>query len=285
MSKNKMTLYDNPVSFSSQVVRFVLAEKGIPFKERLMDVGPALQNYDPWYLKINLRGVVPTLVDDDRIVCDSLRIARYLEGKSDVDLFPSDPELRDQVEEWLDDFDKVPERILPYIALEGGQKKFLMWDLRRRIRVLAFLAKSQIAMRRAYQDKLADMKKLAADLEREDIKLATITDVKAFLATVEDQLSGGQSYLFGEKFTTADVILGVYMARLRLLKLDAHFKDCQHKHLNAWYERVQSRPAFEEANVGMSAKGSGLLLSLARAYFPAFVLILFMGYMFCTIFS
>jgi len=286
MPDKALTLYDNPVSFSSQVVRFVLAEKGLPFKERLMDVGPALQNYDPWYLKFNLRGVVPTLVDQERVVCDSLRIARYLESLSkDKPLFPADSGLRDQVEDWLDAFDAVPERILPYIALDGGEKKFLMWDLRRRIKVLKFMVKSQKALRRAYQDKLSDMEQLAADLDKPDVKDKTLAEVKGFLATVNDRLSGGQSCLFGEQFTLADAVLGVYMARLDLLKLDELYKDGQHTHLQSWYERVQSRPAFAEANVGMSAKGSKLLLSLARAYFPTFVLWLFLGFMFYNIFS
>jgi glutathione S-transferase len=62
-----LTLYGFPGSLCSQKVRLALAEKGAAYQNRLVDIELRLQNYEPWYLRLNPRGVVPTLVHGDHV--------------------------------------------------------------------------------------------------------------------------------------------------------------------------------------------------------------------------
>jgi len=75
-----MKLYDMRQAPNPRRVRIFLAEKGIeiPFEEVDIQAG---ENLAPWYLSINPRGVVPTLLlEDGRMLDESIAICRYIEG-------------------------------------------------------------------------------------------------------------------------------------------------------------------------------------------------------------
>ena len=71
-----LELYHNGMSTCSQKVRFCLAEKGLDWTDHHMDLRAGEQHL-PDYLRINPNGVVPTLVDDGRVIIEStvVRIA------------------------------------------------------------------------------------------------------------------------------------------------------------------------------------------------------------------
>jgi glutathione S-transferase len=76
---DKLTLYNAAHSTCSQKVRICLAEKKLPFKNVKLDISKAKEHLRPEYLKINLNGVLPTLVDaydiiiDSSVICCALR--------------------------------------------------------------------------------------------------------------------------------------------------------------------------------------------------------------------
>ena len=82
-----LELYDFNNSVCAQKVRMTLAEKGLDWTEREVDLF-RLEQYDPKYLAFNPKGVVPTLVHDGTPVIESTLICEYLD-----DVFP-DPPLR-----------------------------------------------------------------------------------------------------------------------------------------------------------------------------------------------
>ena len=82
-----LTLYHNNMSSCSQKVRLALAEKDLDWEGRHLDLR-AGDTQTAEYLKLNPKGVVPTLDHDGRIVRESNVILEYLE-----DAFP-DPSLR-----------------------------------------------------------------------------------------------------------------------------------------------------------------------------------------------
>jgi tetrachloro-p-hydroquinone reductive dehalogenase len=45
-------LFHFPPSLCSQKVRLALAEKGVVYDARLVNIGPVLENYEPWYARI-----------------------------------------------------------------------------------------------------------------------------------------------------------------------------------------------------------------------------------------
>ncbi len=77
------TLYHNDMSVCAQKVRLTLAEKGLDYEDRHLNLRAGDQK-DPAYLKLNPNGYVPTLVHDDFVVCESTVICEYLD-----DAFPA----------------------------------------------------------------------------------------------------------------------------------------------------------------------------------------------------
>ena len=78
-----VTLYFFHGSLCSQKVRLALEEKNVSYTGRLVNIGPRMENYEPWYMRINPRGVVPTLDHDGHIVTDSARIVVFVDEHFD----------------------------------------------------------------------------------------------------------------------------------------------------------------------------------------------------------
>ena len=62
-----LALYHNDMSSCAQKVRLTLAEKGLEWESRHLDLRAGEHQKD-WYIKLNPRAVVPTLIDGDIVV-------------------------------------------------------------------------------------------------------------------------------------------------------------------------------------------------------------------------
>src|SRR5215470_4308476 len=80
-----LALYHNDMSSCAQKVRLMLAEKDLEWENRHLDLRAGEHQKD-WYIKLNPRAVVPTLVDGDIVVPESNVINEYLD-----DRFPQRP--------------------------------------------------------------------------------------------------------------------------------------------------------------------------------------------------
>jgi hypothetical protein len=67
-------------SSCSQKLRIFLNLKGIPWESHPIDL-PGNENFRPWFLGINPRGLVPVLVHDGAVHIESNDIIQYLEKK------------------------------------------------------------------------------------------------------------------------------------------------------------------------------------------------------------
>jgi glutathione S-transferase len=95
-----LTLYDFGNSVCCQKVRITLCEKGLAWQAVKVDLFRSEQ-YDPEYLKLNPKGVVPTLVHDGKPVIESTLICEYLdETFPQPPLVPSDPWQRSRMRIW-----------------------------------------------------------------------------------------------------------------------------------------------------------------------------------------
>ena len=65
-------------SSCSQKLRIFLNLKGVPWQSHPIDL-PRNENFQPWFLGINPRGLVPVLVDDGAVHIESNDIIQYLE--------------------------------------------------------------------------------------------------------------------------------------------------------------------------------------------------------------
>src|SRR4051812_17069236 len=95
-----LTLYDYGNSVCCQKVRITLREKGLDWDAIRVDLF-ASEQYDPTYLKLNPKGVVPTLVHDGVPVIESTLICEYLdETFPEPPLAPKDAARRAQMRLW-----------------------------------------------------------------------------------------------------------------------------------------------------------------------------------------
>jgi maleylacetoacetate isomerase len=85
-----LALYHNDMSLCAQKVRVGLAEKGLDWENRHL-VLRAGEHQQPWYIKLNRRAVVPTLIDGDNVVPESNVILEYLdEAYPEPPIIPKD---------------------------------------------------------------------------------------------------------------------------------------------------------------------------------------------------
>ena len=95
-----LTLYKFGNSICTQKVMIVLAEKGVPYETIDVDLFKNEQ-YSPAYLAINPKGVVPSLVDDGKVVIESTLICEYLDETIPAPpLAPSDAHGRARMRLW-----------------------------------------------------------------------------------------------------------------------------------------------------------------------------------------
>ncbi len=95
-----LKLYDFPESVCCQKVRLVLAEKGISFSEEPVPLDQGAQ-FDPAFLKLNPKAIVPVAVHGDRVVTESSIINEYLEDFfAGPSLLPDDPYGRARSRYW-----------------------------------------------------------------------------------------------------------------------------------------------------------------------------------------
>ena len=81
----KITLYHSVESTCAQKVRLVLAAKQIAWSEKLLNLRKGEQ-FTAEYLRLNPKGVVPTLLHDGHVIRESTVINEYLD-----DAFPEPP--------------------------------------------------------------------------------------------------------------------------------------------------------------------------------------------------
>jgi glutathione S-transferase len=96
-----LTLYDFGNSVCCQKVRITMRAKGLNWEPIKVDLFKTEQ-YDPKYLKLNPKGVVPTLVHDGKPVIESTLICEYIDETfpQPPQLIPADPWLQSRMRLW-----------------------------------------------------------------------------------------------------------------------------------------------------------------------------------------
>ena len=119
-------LFHFPLSLCSMKVRQALAENAVHWTSHLVLL-PVYQQYEPEYVRINPRCVVPTLVCDGKVITDSLNILNYVVSKLsnlDTSQKPSVHEF-EAISLWLNKADSLPIEAFTYGDNQGANKSFL----------------------------------------------------------------------------------------------------------------------------------------------------------------
>ncbi len=103
-----LELYYASGSLCSQKVKLVLAEKNLEWKHHSINL-LTFENLQPNYIRLNSKGVVPTLIHDGKVITDSAVIVRYLDKQfPHPKLTPAEPALLERMDSWIDLQDQFP---------------------------------------------------------------------------------------------------------------------------------------------------------------------------------
>lgn len=257
-----VTLYHALPSLCSQKVRLALAEKGVAYRAREVDIGPSMENYEPWYVRLNPRGVVPTLQHGDRVVTDSARILRYIDANfPGPALLPAEIEARAVAEALLDRQDRLRLRELTYANIKGP----LGFVARRGIlgRVGRLKAKKAEApeLAAAYDARIADIREWHRTLQEPAKIAAILEEVDVALGEVDEALARGP-FLGGDAYSLADVAWTIVLGRLRMLGLGGHVD--RWPRVAEYYARMRARPSFTAARLMDRLQPMMMIKILAR---------------------
>jgi tetrachloro-p-hydroquinone reductive dehalogenase len=239
---NKLVLYHYPMSLCSQKVRLCLAELGLSYEPRSVDIGFGVENFEPWYVRLNPAGVVPTLCDGERIVTNSARILRYLAIRAGSGL-PSDARQRAAAEHWLAVADAIPLHAISYSrgAIPRGDELLEM-----RLQRIVELRKSNLDLGEVYDALYARVSKLrdTAHLYKDSGK--AVDELNARLNDLEQALLKS-TFIVGGSYSIADMIWTVTLARIDMLGM--HEQLASHPQVASYYERVTQRASFAAASI------------------------------------
>ncbi|MCA9716815.1 MAG: glutathione S-transferase family protein [Myxococcales bacterium] len=255
----QLTLYHFPHSLCSQKVRLALAEKGVRYATRVVNIGPAHENYEPWYMRLNPRGVVPTLVHDGEPIVDSARIVRYIdEHLPGPPLQPEDPDAHAEMEDWIQRQDRFPMRELSYSSGSSFVLPLARGTILRRARVLEAHRRRNPALDAAYRARIADVQQWRRTVSSPEAIAELRAQLTDLLEALELQLADGRSFIAGERYSLADVVWTVFLARVRFLRGDGAFTSTMPR-VRAYWERVRARPSFARADIRERVKPTELL--------------------------
>jgi glutathione S-transferase len=223
-------------SSCSQKVRIFLNLKGIPWESHPIDL-PGNENFRPWFLGINPRGLVPVLVHDGAVHIESNDIIEHLEQK-----FPT-PKL-------------MPAGHDNEVAALLKHEDDLHLDLRTLSFRFVFAPPGPPKPAEALQSYAANgsgtvqgMRDRDKDIQIEFWQRAAkegFTDERV-RASAHDKRLAQQPYLMGKDLSVLDIAWFIYAYRLSLA---GYPLKRLHPHVAAWEERLRARPEFAKEIAG-----------------------------------
>lgn len=231
-----LTLYHAAHSTCSQKVRIVLAEKGLDWESRLVNLARN-EHLTPEYLAINPNGVVPTLVHDGQVIMDSSVICEYLD-----EVFPT------------------PAMSPPNAAVRARMRammRFLEEVPTTAVRVpsfnMAFLPRFDGLDEESFRQSQSDIRPLRKHFYRKmgpggfdqgEVE-AALERFQTSLARLEKSLKANGPWLIGDMFSIADAValpLVDRMADLGMGRWKQAFPS-----VDDWYLQAKQRPSFGKA--------------------------------------
>jgi glutathione S-transferase len=202
-----MILWGRNTSSNVQKPMWLFEELGINYER--IDIGGSYgKNNEPEYLKLNPNGLVPTLDDNGFILWESNSITRYIASKYRAEsMYPGDLKRRADIERWMD------------------------WG---------------ISLSNAFNKAFVGILRTAP--EKRDLTqiLASCRATETALRVLNTQLQD-RDWICGDHFTLADIAIGINCYRWYRVPFSAvGFEIPKLANLEAWFERLQARPAYQK---------------------------------------
>jgi len=226
-----LTLYHSVESTCAQKVRLVLSEKKLQWSEQILNLRKGEQ-FAPEYLRLNPKGVVPTLVHDGQVIRESSVINEYLDDAfPQPPLKPADVHARARMRLIVKAFD---DEVHPSVG----------------ILTYAIVLRHQMNALKSPRELEAHFEKIVDPMRRErqrgtherGLRASAARNACATLARIANELEAtleGGAWLAGTEYSLADAAALPYIKRMASLKLGGIWTD--ESKLAAWIERAESR--------------------------------------------
>lgn len=232
-----LKLYQGRLAVCAIKVRLVLAEKGLEFEAKNMNLREGEQ-HRPEYLKLNPNGVVPTLVHDDYVLIESSVIMQYIDEAFPAHpMQPSDPKDRARMRIWMkrvDEYLHPGNATLTYAMVHAGEMKSKGPE-----ELEAYYRGIPNPVTRARQRNAIEK-----GMDSPEAVQALQFYAKA-LNDMETQLAQ-QPWLAGREYSLADAAVTPYINRFTMLNLSNMWTESK-PHVTDWFERIRKRSSYAKA--------------------------------------
>jgi glutathione S-transferase len=198
-----MKLYYAPQTRAARP-RWMLEEIGVPYELVTLDMTKG-EHKKPEHLKIHPHGAVPALVDGDLVLFESAAICMYLA-------------------------DKFPEKKLAPPVGTPARGTYYQW-------MFYSMATLEPPLLEIFMNTV-----MLPEAERSPAAVAKAKAQFAAIAPVLANALRGRTYMLGEQFTAADVMIGGMLGWATFMGLLG-----DHPELQAYVKRLAERPAFQRA--------------------------------------
>jgi glutathione S-transferase len=224
-----------------------LEEKGVKWESKYVDLFK-FDQLTPEYLAINPDGVVPTLVCDGHAIRESVIINEFIDDAfPGIKLIPSDPFLAAKMREFI----RMCENAMGPIALLT-YVKYILPKLRNRWSDEELRAQAEKRPTQFLRD--LHSRGIRGDISGSELAQAEM-DLEKLLDGLEARLEPG-AWIVGE-FSLADVTIAPYMFRLSALGQEQFWSVARRPQINAWYQKLALRSAFQAAVSWPDESGGG----------------------------
>ena len=230
------------------IARYALFEAGLPFENRRMDIHLAKEQLAPWYMAVNPKMTVPSLMKGKEILIDSKDILQYAASTQGQQWLDADQDASLQVQQILYahynisierlTFAKALASIAPLRFIVPHMLEKIIKKLEKEIATTTLTKeaiKAKIVLntqRLAFFTEGNLFDKL--EFERKSIQLFLI------------KLPVPKEFLVGDKLSSADIVTVVLFGRLKMIY---EYDLVQSPELIAWFKRMQTRPAYKKADI------------------------------------
>lgn len=233
-------LYQSFQSTCSAKVRLVLEEKGEPYTEHDVDLMKGEQ-FDPEYMKLNPKAVVPTIIHDGRVLTESTLLMEYLdEAFPEPPMKPADPYRRmrmRQFAKWLDEEGHNHINLVTFTVIH----RYEIVELSTPEELEARLAKLPDRAKAERQRSVLDQ-----GVEADAFKTA-IKGMDKMLDMIERALDEfGGPWIIGDQYTLADAAVTPYVLRLDVIGFDGMWREARPR-FTEWFDAIKARENFRGA--------------------------------------
>lgn len=239
-------LWHDDLSSCSQRVRTVLAIKELDWVNHLIVI-PNGDNTTPEYLAINSKGLVPALVHDGVLIIESIDIIDYLDRTFSSSLRPSEPELTNQMEDWLK-------------RADGAQYDLKVLSHEFLFRAVRKISAAEMANfeKNVANDILVDFIRIYRENDRlpDSMISESVNRTDACFQALDVALSD-RDWLVGDDLSLADIAWMPNVHRVELMDWPLD----RYPNLQRWHEQVRRSDAYQKGIVDWEPPAARKLLT------------------------